>query len=552
LVFSFVGFQSKEIKVGLQTVIDVKLEESTALEEVVVTTRGDKSPRKSKSDGREAYRAKDFAKSSSKKISSPVLMESRSLEYSTMADDDVSYEKKSAGEGISVSTGASSMLTAGELHDFSKWKLWEDIAQNDLKKWQTHWEINPLGRYSLQLVSDAGFPIIDAPIKLYDKNGKLIWEARTDNTGKAELWSGLFTKTATGEGTVAKIIAQSGGENFTIERPNTFHNGMNIITPKLPCNVPNAIDIAFVVDATGSMGDEISYLQAELNDVITKVKDSLPSSTLNLASVFYRDSTDEYVTKMSAFSDDVSQTLNFIQAQNAGGGGDYPEAMDDAVDVAINQLEWSKNAQARLLFLVLDAPPHHSEEKLARLEKLIKQAAQKGIRIIPVAGSGIDKSTEYLMRCIALATNGTYVFLTDDSGIGGSHIKPTTDEFKVELLNDLLLRLIFAYTKVESCETIALKTENPVADSIAKKPIEDENGLKWKYYPNPTSGKFKVELNQDIQEIFVTDLTGKILLRVEPKSQNIDLDISAFPTGLYFVRFAHKEKSVVGKVILRR
>ena len=50
------------------------------------------------------------------------------------------------------------------------------------------------------------------------------------------------------------------------------------------------------------------------------------------------------------------------------------------------------------------------------------------------------------MRFTAITTNGTYVFLTDDSGIGESHLVPTTGKYEVELLNELILRLIMKYT----------------------------------------------------------------------------------------------------------
>ncbi|MBQ4165009.1 MAG: hypothetical protein IJD85_01645, partial [Oscillospiraceae bacterium] len=68
-----------------------------------------------------------------------------------------------------------------------------------------------------------------------------------------------------------------------------------------------------------------------------------------------------------------------------------------------------------------------------------------GIRIIPVASSGIDKTTEYLLRTMAFRTGGTYTFLTDDSGIGGGHIEPTIGDYEVEKLNDLMVRVIGEY-----------------------------------------------------------------------------------------------------------
>jgi hypothetical protein len=44
-----------------------------------------------------------------------------------------------------------------------------------------------------------------------------------------------------------------------------------------------------------------------------------------------------------------------------------------------------------------------------------------------------------------ISTNGTYVFVTDDSGVGNSHLEPSVGEYEVEFLNDLMVRLIDEY-----------------------------------------------------------------------------------------------------------
>lgn len=43
-----------------------------------------------------------------------------------------------------------------------------------------------------------------------------------------------------------------------------------------------------------------------------------------------------------------------------------------------------------------------------------------------------------------------YVFLTDDSGIGNDHLEPTPSDYKVEKLNNLIVRLIEKYAGVPS------------------------------------------------------------------------------------------------------
>jgi Mg-chelatase subunit ChlD len=206
----------------------------------------------------------------------------------------------------------------------------------------------------------------------------------------------------------------------------------------------------FVVDATGSMGDEINYLKSELEDIVGRVQSSDNQEVIRLGMTFYRDHGDEYLVRNFDFKTDIKQIQADLNQQSAGGGGDFEEAVDEALDNAINQQQWSTTATTRLLFLILDAPPHHDLQRIKTMQKNIEAAAEKGIKIIPVVASGIDKNTEFLMRMTAQATNGTYVFLTDDSGVGNSHLKPTIGSYQVEYLNNLILRLIKKYSSTKS------------------------------------------------------------------------------------------------------
>jgi hypothetical protein len=199
----------------------------------------------------------------------------------------------------------------------------------------------------------------------------------------------------------------------------------------------------FVIDTTGSMGDELWYIQAELEDVISRAQaDAEQRFDLRLSMNFYRDQGDAYVVRSNPFTTDISAGLWALGQESANGGGDFPEAVDQALADAIHDHEWSETATARLIFLVLDAPPHHEDPILDRLRLANRAAAARGVKIIPVAGSGIDKDTEFLMRFLAVTTGGTYTFLTNHSGIGGDHIEPSIGPYKVWLLNDLLVDII--------------------------------------------------------------------------------------------------------------
>ena len=469
------------------------------------------------------------------------------------------------------------MLTAGEVNDFSKWNMWNDIAEGDLKTHTNVWKMQPKNRYTVQVSNRDNFPIINATVKLLDKKGNNVWTAQTDQTGKAELWAELYNVAQQNNDILYNVSVTIDDKITNIKDVKTFKQGINFIKVNSECSKADTVDIAWVVDATGSMGDEISYLKAELNDVMMKAKEKHPDLNFRLGSVFYRDYTDAYLTQTSQLSSDITQTMNFIKAQAAGGGGDFPEAVDTALSMAINKLNWSKNAITKLLFLVLDAPPHTNLEDITRVKKVIEKAAKLGIRIIPVASSGVDKSTEYLMRCLALTTNGTYVFLTDDSGIGGAHIKPSTDEYKVETLNGLLLRLIDQYTLMVSCDKQLPDTFKQIKDTLqvqnrfnpkdtAKKdssqltqsPTKDtatvEPQLKftnWKYYPNPTTGPLNVEVEGQINELFLTDFGGKILMKLQPGNERkFTFNMEQYPSGVYFLRYYYNDKMLDGRVVL--
>jgi hypothetical protein len=440
----------------------------------------------------------------------------------------------------------SGSLTAGEVNDFAKWEMWNDIAANELSIYQQKWDLFFSERYTVQLKNEDGFPIVDALVQLLDESKAVRYESRTDNTGKAELWGKMGLSDVWNYNATA--LVSHNGKSHTIRRLTNFQNGVNSLTINSDCGSSDIVDIAFVVDATGSMGDEINYLKAELNHVIFKSKNDHPELTFNFGNVFYRDNSDEYVTRRHDFTDVLSSSIDFITQQSAGGGGDYEEAVEIAMNEALDSLKWSASARTRILFLVLDAPPHNTPEIRQQLKDIARKAASKGIRIVPLAASGIRKDTEYLMRCFALGTNGTYAFLTNHSGIGNKHIAPSTDEYEVELLNDLMVRIIDTYSFIADCdeETTIDENQDPEAnDSLIT--------LDWNVWPNPTQGDLNIKVSEDISELFITDITGKIMNRFTDIKKNRELktNIAQYARGIYLVTFTHEERMYVKKIVLR-
>ena len=140
------------------------------------------------------------------------------------------------------------------------------------------------------------------------------------------------------------------------------------------------------------------------------------------------------------FRADASELQAKLMTASAGGGGDFPESPEQALDVA-HRLSWRHTADtARLLFWVADAP-HHNEDTAA-MTAAVKAARDKGIHVYPVAASGVDPFTEYTMRSTAQITGGRYIFLTDDSGVGNAHAEPTVPCYFVTKLDKAILRMV--------------------------------------------------------------------------------------------------------------
>lgn len=339
--------------------------------------------------------------------------------------------------------GQAGLITAGEWNDLANWDFWNNLLNGQsYSDKSAYWSFYTNNRVSVQVKQNSN-PAVNVTVAI-KKNQDVIWETKTDNFGIAELWIGLFDRETTIDVANYSLFINDQQVDTPVK---CFEDGIISIELNSIQNTSNKVELSFIVDATGSMGDELEFLKDDLKSVIQRVKNENSTLDIFTSTVFYRDEGDAYVVKHSNFTNDISSTLNFINQQSADGGGDFPEAVDTALNTAINNLQWSDNSKTRIAFLMLDAPPHYTNQIISRLQSLIKKASQKGIKLIPVTASGIDKETEFLMRFFSVSTNGTYVFITNHSGIGNDHLEASVGAYDVETLNDLLVRLINKYAQ---------------------------------------------------------------------------------------------------------
>ena len=333
----------------------------------------------------------------------------------------------------------SGLLTAGEHDDLLNPELYAAYVNRSGNLGQ---DVRDLPRVDTMRVvtvkvnDRSGQPIPFADVVVTCSDGNSITMA-TQADGSAVFFPGLDRLSDR-----ITVSAKKSGRTIADARPVLVSSAPGAQTVGLTANQAavkaTKLDLMLVVDTTGSMGDEIRSLQSEVRSIIASITAKHRDLDIRIGFVFYRDLGDDYVTRTVAFDRDIGRVQGALTQQDANGGGDYPEAMDQALIRAVGQ-DWRPDAVKSLL-LVADAPPH--DEQFGRTWKAAEAARAKRIHITPVAASGVADKAEYAMRAMAAATQSRYLFLTDDSGVGNLHAVPAIDCYLVTKLDALVRRVI--------------------------------------------------------------------------------------------------------------
>jgi hypothetical protein len=99
----------------------------------------------------------------------------------------------------------------------------------------------------------------------------------------------------------------------------------------------------------------IDSVKSRLIKLITSLRAMVPTSRIGI--VAYRDRGEEYVTRWVDLSFSTSKLQDFLANLHAGGGGDWPEAVYEGLEVAVNDLTWRKKSK-RIIILAPGSPPH--------------------------------------------------------------------------------------------------------------------------------------------------------------------------------------------------
>jgi len=332
-------------------------------------------------------------------------------------------------------------VRAGEVDDND---LWGDYLEyRSGYRGPYVYEVDISERYVLTALDGMEQPILDATVTVWDGQTK-IWEARTYATGQT-----LFFPRAVGFSQSSSFLVSVNKDGFAHTFEMTRGQQESWVV-KLDQYSPRGkrinLDVLFLIDSTGSMGDEIHALQSSMLSMADQIDHLRPRPDLRFGLVTYRDRGDAYVVAKVDFTDNVRSFSKQLGDLQAAGGGDYPEALNEALHAAIHEMDWRAEDTVRLIFLVADAPPHLDYAQDYDYAQEMAVAAANGIKVFPIAASGTDDQAEYIFRQIAQFTQARFIFLTYEGptqdGKPGDVSTMNVSSYGVQDLDDLVVRLV--------------------------------------------------------------------------------------------------------------
>ena len=354
-------------------------------------------------------------------------------EEAAAAPDSVDDDSSGDAEGTEPD-GPQRDLTGGSIDDNERFEDYLAYRKRFLGSGIPVRDLDPTGRIIVTVTGEGGLPAAGAEVVVSAEGFETSLRATADGSVRFHpaaygAGSGPFTVTAGGVAAEAEP-----GESMAIETALATTGGGTV-----------ALDILFLLDATGSMDDEIDQLKATIAEVSQRI-DRLPSQAdLRLGMTLYRDEGDEFVTATFDFIHDVDVFAEALDRVVADGGGDNPEALDEALAEALAAPSWRPAAHAvQLVFLVADAPPQIARDVPTPYTASMLEAAERGVKIFPVSSSGTDDQAEYVFRQLAQFTGARYVFLT--YGAAGRATGGSTDitelDYEELSLDYLIVRLV--------------------------------------------------------------------------------------------------------------
>jgi hypothetical protein len=207
------------------------------------------------------------------------------------------------------------------------------------------------------------------------------------------------------------------------------------------------VEVAFVLDSTGSMGGLIEGAKQKIWSIANAIIGRRPSPEVRIGLVSYRDREgDEYVTRLFDLTDDIDAVFGNLQSFRADGGGDDLESVNQALHEAVTRMSWSKDPNVlKVVFLVGDYGPHMDYRNDVKYPDTCREAVRRLIAINTVQCGDVAETTPVWQQ-IARLSEGSYVALAQDGNMQAVSTPYDTD---IAAVSAEIGRTLIAYGRLE-------------------------------------------------------------------------------------------------------
>ncbi|MEK6699616.1 MAG: VWA domain-containing protein [Nitrospirota bacterium] len=350
------------------------------------------------------------------------------------------YVERKAAEGMPAKARSESGLRAGYADDNKQFNYFVGF----LRKYESlvqHHPININERIILNVQDRDGKPVPNADVAI-SANGKPLSSGRTYSDGSFLFFPSEYPESIHRFKAVVTSLQKK--KEVAIDRQGNRDVEIKLELPRsMPAPIP--LDILFILDTTGSMGEEIARLRQTIELINLNLTSLTSRPHVRFGMVLYRDRGDKYVTETTPLTDNLDEFRKKLNTVTADGGGDGPEDLQSALKEAVRNIDWS-NKGIRLAFVITDAPPHLYYDQKYTYADAAADAKQQGLKIFTVGTGGLDLMGEYILRQISQYTYGRYIFLTygekgeSEGGREGSVSHHTGSNFQTDKLESIIIR----------------------------------------------------------------------------------------------------------------
>jgi hypothetical protein len=214
------------------------------------------------------------------------------------------------------------------------------------------------------------------------------------------------------------------------------------------------IDVCFVLDTTGSMSGLIEGAKQKIWSIANDIISAKPTPEIRIGLVAYRDRGDEYVTRFFDLNSDIDLVYGQLQTFRAGGGGDEPESVNEALLEAVQKMSWSaEKSVLKIVFLVGDAPPHMDYANSTKYPEVCQLAVKKDLIINTVQCGNIASTTPFWQE-IAKLSEGSYMAIAQSGNMAAI---ATPMDSELAALNRKLGTTLVAYGGEKARTSLAMK-----------------------------------------------------------------------------------------------